>query len=253
MLSVSVSTDEEDTLRESVDPDARRCACSDDTESCCRLTAAEELRGHLLDCFSLYGCRFEHSAVTLACIQPLLRSSSSSARHGSAPRISSVVEAEEKELCSAGSAFDVSTVATVLFVHAGATSGAFGGAAGERDSGGTVSLLGVVVSFHYWRGFRCVAERRYSSAAEAQGEAEALESAHLTVSEVLKTPPWRLIGEPVAEESSSATPSNSHADLPTSLGSTDMAPRFAGGERNTAAARGDAYESLMTLMVSIYL
>ncbi|KAG5485196.1 hypothetical protein CUR178_06554 [Leishmania enriettii] len=240
MLSVSVSTDEGDTLRESVDSDARRCACSDDTESCCRLTAAEELRGHLLDCFSLYGSRFEHSAVTLACIQPLLRSSSS-ARHGSPPRISSVIE-EGKELCSAGSAFDVSTVATVLFVHAG-----------ERDSGGTVSLLGVVVSFQYWRGFRCVAECRYSSAAEARNEAEALESAHLTVSEVLKMPLWRLIGEPVAEENSSATPSNSHADLPTTLERTDMAPRFASGERNTAAARGDAYESLMALMVSIYL
>ncbi|CAC9448042.1 hypothetical protein conserved [Leishmania donovani] len=249
----SLPAHEADTPPEPLDADSRRHSCGDDVELCCRLTAAEELHGHLRDCFSLFASRFEHTTVALACIQALFPSSPPPARSGALPGTPEASEAEADAPRSAGGAFDLSTVATVLFLHVEDKLGAcLGAAAGSNDEAKT-PLLGVVVAFQYWRGFHCVAERRYASAAEAQGEAAALERGNLTVSELLRMPQWQLISESAAEASLSPTPGSGHAKLNTSPGSTDLTSGFSGIEENTVAKHGAAYESLMALMVDTYL
>ncbi|KAI5688783.1 hypothetical protein MNV84_00809 [Leishmania braziliensis] len=245
MSLFSLPPDKTDPLPEPGDAEARRRTGSEDMESCCRLTAAEELRGHLLDCVSLYASRFEHSAVALACIGALFPSSLSSVQDDAPPDTLKVSEAEDGEPRSAGGAVDGSTVATVLFIHVEAGLGTCRGAAGEGDGEAATTLLGVVVAFQYWRGFSCVAERRYTSAAEAQDEAAALASMSLTVSEVLKMPQWQLIGERAAQESD-------HTDLSPIPRGSNMTRCLVGGEK-TVAQYGAAYESLMALVVSTYL
>ncbi|GET86016.1 hypothetical protein, conserved [Leishmania tarentolae] len=236
-----------------MDADARQHSCSDDMEICRRLTAAAELHGHLLDCFSLFASRFEHTAVTLACIQSLAPLCLPSAQSGALPDTPEASDMETDIQRSADDAFDVSTVATVLFLHTEDRPGACLGAAGGSDGGATAPLLGVVVAFQYCIGFHRVAERRYNSAAEAQSEAVALEQRHVTISELLKRPQWQLMDEPAAEASPSSTLGGGHADISTSPRTTDVTPDFTGVEEYTVAKHGAAYESLMALMVNTYL
>ncbi|CAG9568955.1 conserved hypothetical protein [Leishmania major strain Friedlin] len=254
MPHFSLPAHEADTPPEPVDAASRRHCCGDDVELCCRLTAAEELHGHVRDCFSLFASRFAYTAVALACIGAPFSSSPPPARSGVLPGTPEASEAEEADAPrSAGGTFDVSTVATVLFLHVEDKVGACLGAAGGSDDDAKTPLLGVVVAFQYWRGFYCVAERRYASAAEAQGEAAALERGNLTVSQLLRMPQWQLMGEPAAEASLSPAPGSGHAKLNTSPGSTYMTPDFSGIDENTVAKHGAAYESLMALMVGTYL
>ncbi|CBZ23634.1 conserved hypothetical protein [Leishmania mexicana MHOM/GT/2001/U1103] len=248
----SLPAHEADTPPEPVDAGGRRHSCGDGMELCCRLTAAEELQGHLRDCFSLFASRFEHTAVSLACIRALLPSSPPSAGSEALPGTPQASEAEADAPRSGDGAFDVSTVVTVLFLHVEDKLGACLGAAGGSDDEAKTPLLGVVVAFQYWRGFHCVAERRYASAAEAQDEVAALERGNLTVPELLRMPQWQRIGVPAAGASPSPTPGSGHADF-TSPGSTDMTSGFSGVEGNTVAKHGAAYESLMALMVGTYL
>ncbi|KAG5510884.1 hypothetical protein JKF63_06385 [Porcisia hertigi] len=254
------SEGEEATCSECVGAAVRQGVLSDDTSSCGRLTAAEELRGHLLDCISLYASRFEHTAVTLACIETLPRSSPSSLQSGAlreSPKASETDnnndDDDDDQPCWEGHICDTSTALAVLFIHAGEGSVSCTGTADCPDGKATATLVGVVVAFDYWGGFTCIAERRYASSAEAQDEAAALESRSLTVSEVLKMQQWKRIREQVTEGRLPTTLGNTHANGSTSPWTTDMTLCSVAVEEGTVPRPGIAYECLMALLVSTYL
>lgn len=154
----------------------------DDDDMERRLTAAEELRGHLLDCVSLYASRFAFVEASLTCIGPLCHGEEG----GSDVQAASQAAEDVSCLSNTGNgAFDAAVVATVVFVRVEAppspprspppsisaadsgVSGAAAAATGSEECAAPLSpatvLVGVVVKFQYWRGFTRVAERRYGA------------------------------------------------------------------------------------------
>ncbi|KAK7194474.1 hypothetical protein NESM_000364200 [Novymonas esmeraldas] len=194
---------------------------SDTTSSCHGHSAAEELRGHLLDCVSLYPTRFLDAEASAACIQPL--SCITPHAGDDAPPI-------------ADAGLNLSTMATVLRLHVAAVPATSAASAAS-------SLRGVVVAFAYHLGFFIVAERVYASEMEARDEAAVLSSSQRAVSTLLTADPtaWRCRAAPAAA-----------LDLPELIsGCSDAADSLQADAR--PPAHTVVFESLTALLVNTFL
>ena len=184
-----------------------------------RLTAVEELRGHLVDCLSLYGSRFlsaDLSALAVEIVKP-----------DEGTNRSTAVSQDEAGHHHHHSDFDASTVATMLMLRDGAKSATPG------------APFGVVVRFQYWAGFTVYAERAFSSVAEAQETMRELAHGTYTIEQLTHDGSgWALV--PGRSAATHVYPSDAQAEAMDGTG-------------DGASGEAAAYESLMSLLVSRYL
>jgi hypothetical protein len=196
----------------------------------CRLTAVEELRGHLNDCLSLYSFRFLSTDVSSTCIRKWNTTTSTPMLRELRDNVAD--ERTSSHPCDEGDdadGFDVSTAAVVLFLRDGARAATPG------------APLGIVVLFQYCRGFTHYAERHYSSVAEAEADAAALAEGAWSLEEeglVHGARGWTLL--------TSETQDTMHSTDHSRDGSCQ-------DEVGDVCEGPTAYESLMSLLVHRYL
>ncbi|KPA73201.1 hypothetical protein ABB37_10031 [Leptomonas pyrrhocoris] len=221
-----------------------------------RLTAADELRGHLEDCLGLYRPRFLCPDTSAQCIQEwkasTLTESTDDGRKmiGGPPAQPPSANASASPLCGDGGeardAFDVSTVATVLVLRDG-------------GRGATPAApLGVAVCFQYWTGFTPYAQRPYTSVAEAREELGRLARGEWTIAEMVRGGHgWTCLGRDA--DTSAPSTGTPHEGL---RGAAQLAAHRAeaatcdnncGREEEDNEEETIAYESLMSLLVHRYL